>query len=279
MKNCNSLIDELKNKLAELGNPEILTDCTNSEKYEKERLVFNRKFEFRPSIIVFVENTNQVSEIVLFANEHPTEIKLRLRSGGHDHEGECSGTNTVLLDFSKLSSIEIVKGEVYKPTQEVFKKLLVGPGARFINIKPELDKENVGIPHGTCETVAIAGFTMGGGWGPWTRLHGMACENLIGATIVLGNGDIETLSYLDTPNSKKGRLLWALRGGGGMSYGIVTELVFKTFELPEISFSFNIKFNQQFTIKIGGEKVAFDPIEKPAIEVLELWENAIKPDT
>ena len=65
----------------------------------------------------------------------------------------------------------------------------------------------------------------------------------------LANGVIETLSYLDDPRSKKGRLLWALRGGGGMSYGIVTELVFKTFALPEISFSFNIKFNQPFKLR------------------------------
>jgi len=278
MKNTNALIKQLKEKLAQFGNPIILTDCTNSEGYENERLVFNRKFEFRPSAIIFVENDMQVSEIVKFANAHPTEIILRLRSGGHDHEGECSGTNTILIDFSKLSTIKILKNEVYEPTQEVFKKLIVGPGARFKDIKPKLDDENVGIPHGTCETVAIAGFTMGGGWGPWTRLHGMACEKLIGATIVLGNGTIEKLSYLDNPSSKKGRLLWALRGGGGMSYGIVTELVFKTFELPDISFSFNIKFNQPFEIEIDHKKVAFEAIEKPAIEILELWENAIKPD-
>ena len=271
----NSLLHELINKLESFGAPEVLMDCCNSESYEKERLVFNRKFEFRPSIIIFVENAFQISQIVLFANEHPTLITLRLRSGGHDHEGECSGTNVVLLDFSKINHIRVENDKIYEPTKEVFKQLVVGPGARFINIKPVLDIENVGIPHGTCETVAIAGFTMGGGWGPWTRLHGMACESLIGATIVLANGVIETLSYLDDPRSKKGRLLWALRGGGGMSYGIVTELVFKTFALPETSFSFNIKFNQPFKLRKSKKEIQ---IRKPAIEILKLWENAIKPD-
>ena len=101
----NSLLNELINKLESFGAPEVLMDCCNSESYEKERLVFNRKFEFRPSIIIFVENAFQISQIVLFANEHPTQISLRLRSGGHDHEGECSGTNVVLLDFSKINHI------------------------------------------------------------------------------------------------------------------------------------------------------------------------------
>jgi hypothetical protein len=279
MKNTNALITVLKEKLSELGNPEILEDCTGSEKYAKSRLVFNRKFEFRPTLIVYVETAKQISEIVTFANAHPTEIILRFRSGGHDHEGECSGTNTVLMDFSKLSTIEIIDDAVFEPTKEKYKKLIVGPGARFKNIKPELDKRGVGIPHGTCETVAIAGFTLGGGWGPWTRLHGMACESLIGATIVLGNGKVEKLSYLDDPKSDNGRLLWALRGGGGMSYGVVTELVFKTFTLPDVSFSFNIKFNQPYTIpQLDGSKKEIDtPIKMKAIKVLKLWEKAIAP--
>ncbi|UTW66393.1 FAD-dependent oxidoreductase [bacterium SCSIO 12643] len=280
MNHTNDLITELKEKLVQQGNPTVLEDCTGSEDYAQSRLVFNRKFEFRPTLIVYVENAEQVSTVVKFARKHPTEIILRFRSGGHDHEGECSGTNTVVLDFSKLSTIEIQKDQIFEPTKEKYKKLIVGPGARFIKIKPKLDAAGVGIPHGTCETVAIAGFTMGGGWGPWTRLHGMACESLIGATIVLGNGEIKKLSYLDDPKSDEGRLLWALRGGGGMSYGVVTELVFKTFELPDVSFSFNIKFNQLYTIPQldGSIKKVEEPIKMKAIEVLKLWEKAIAPD-
>jgi len=41
-------------------------------------LCFNRKFEFRPSAIIFVENTEQVSIIVDFANTQPGVIKLRV---------------------------------------------------------------------------------------------------------------------------------------------------------------------------------------------------------
>ncbi len=279
MKDANALITELKEKLTRIGDPEILEDCTDSKEYAQSRLVFNRKFEFRPSLIVYIESTDQVKAIICFANDHPTEIILRFRSGGHDHEGECSGTNTVLLDFSKLSGIVIEEAQVFEPTKEVYKKLTVGPGARFNKIKPVMDAAGVGIPHGTCQTVAIGGFTFGGGWGPWTRLHGMACESLIGATIVLGNGECHKLWYTDDPESQKGRLLWALRGGGGMSYGVVTELVFKTFELPDVSFSFNIKFNQPYSLPFQeGNKIKMEaPIEMKAVEVVKLWEKAIAP--
>lgn len=279
--NISVLIEELISVLGFKSEfPMVLTDCNcdpvKQAAYNQARQTFNRKFDFRPAAIVFVENTKQVSEIVKFSNKYPTQISLRIRSGGHDHEGESNGTDTLLLDFTKLSTIEIERDVIYQPSNEKFKKLTVGPGVRFKDIKPILDDENIGIPHGTCETVAIAGFTMGGGWGPWTRLHGMACESLIGATIVLGDGSVEELSYLEDPKSNNGKLLWALRGGGGMSYGIVTSFVFKTFTLPEISFSFNIKFNQPFTI--NNNSLETKTIKITAIKVLELWEKAIAPD-
>jgi len=68
------------------SSPQILTivlsvrtplNLKNSENF------FNTKFQFRPKVIILVECTEQVSEIVRFANEHSTEIDLRVRSGGH----------------------------------------------------------------------------------------------------------------------------------------------------------------------------------------------------
>ncbi|MBL4704829.1 MAG: FAD-dependent oxidoreductase, partial [Flavobacteriales bacterium] len=246
MKSVENLVKRLKESLAKINeDPKILQDCSGDEQtqkeYEEYRLVFNRKFHFRPSIIVFVQNTDQVSEIVKFTNQFPQEVILRLRSGGHDHEGECSGTDTLMMDFSKMDCVDITEDTV-EIDGETFTKISIEPGARFKHIKQRLDHANLGIPHGTCETVAIAGFTMGGGWGPWTRRYGMACESLTGVTLVLGDGQIVELSDQDDPRSCNGRLLWALRGGGGMSYGVVTKLYFNAFTLPQEAFSFNIKF-------------------------------------
>lgn len=227
--------------------PEVLVDCgEDKEKYDEKRQVFNRRFQFRPTVIVMCEYSEHVSQALLIAERFDKEI--RVRSGGHDHEGECSGTDTVLIDFSKMN-----KAVVDKDHQLV----RIQPGAIFQNLIVTLNDNNVGIPHGTCGTVGIAGFTMGGGWGPWTRQKGMCCESLIGATIVLGNGKIKTLT---TDGSDK-ELLWALRGGGGMSYGIVTELVIKTFPLPVNTIKFNVTWEQT-----------------PALDVLKRWEDIIAPD-
>jgi hypothetical protein len=226
--------------------PKVLVDCgPDKAMYDEKRQVFNRKFQFKPTAIVLCSSTEHVAEVVKITAQY--EWPLRVRSGGHDHEGECSATDVVVIDFCTMNYVEV---------DTVNQVARIQPGIVFQDLIPILNSHKVGIPHGTCGTVAVAGFTFGGGWGPWTRRHGMCCESLIGATIVLGDGSIAEV----TEDNAYKELLWALRGGGGMSYGIVTELVIRTFPLPENTVKFNVVWN-----------------DTPAIKVLELWENLIAP--
>jgi hypothetical protein len=242
-------------KVSTASLPELLCDgCpATQQRYDQIRQVFNRRFDFRPAVIALVENTAQVQALVLFANLHPAQLRLRLQSGGHDHEGECSGTDTLLLNFSQMQQVRVVaQGAGKNPLVHI------QPGARFVEIKAQLDPLKISILHGTCSTVGATGFTLGAGWGPWTRKYGMACERLLGATLVVGDGSIRSISETQHPE-----LLWALRGGGGMSYGAVTELIFEAIPLPDETLSFQIDFNY-----------ALQPGLNTAM-ILQRWENMI----
>lgn len=268
MKKNVSTIKQLKEKIEVFGDYKILTDCSDSKEYEQMRQVFNRRFTFRPTAIICVTCTEQVQAIVVMANKY--NIHLTVRSGGHDHEGECSATDSWLIDFSMMNEVICSQGgRVLDNDEKIIDdredlRLSIGPGARFEKIKKHIDQHNLGIPHGTCQTVAIAGFTMGAGWGPWTRKYGMACEHLVAATIVLGDGTVLEVNENDDKDSDKGQLLWALRGGGPLSYGIVTRFVFRPFVLPQHAFSFHINALTYFP-----NTTTFD--------ILRLWETAIKP--
>jgi hypothetical protein len=227
--------------------PKVLTEFgPYKAEYERKRQIFNTKFQFKPAAIVMCECTEHVQSVVRIANY--LHYPIRVRSGGHDHEGECSGTDTILIDLSKMTGVKVDKKAGVARIQ---------PGNRFVDLIPKLAKSDVCIPHGTCGTVGIAGFTLGGGWGPWTRIHGMCCDSLVGATIVLGDGEAVEL----TPECEQKDLLWALRGGGGMSYGIVTEFVLNTFILPEHTIKFNVVWNYS-----------------SAFDVLKMWEGLIAPN-
>ena len=279
------LLDKFKNALSSAENPPIfLYPCSNNNdlnnRYTNSRKVFNRKFDFMPPLIIQVRDTEQVATVIKIASE--SNIEITVRSGGHDHEGECVATGKVLIDFSLMNNVQLYEDyiKIYCGEDRLIRQVAIQPGARFSTIKPILDNAWLGIPHGTCQSVAIAGYTMGGGWGPWTRMYGMACERLYGATIVLGDGSIKYLGTSASYNKEKrnsdnqdnfdiegGQLLWALRGGGGLSYGIVTEFFFEPFKLPELPISFVLKSTK------------FPVLEKiSAVKIIKAWEQIIAPE-
>ncbi|MDK1287997.1 FAD-binding oxidoreductase [Pseudoalteromonas umbrosa] len=203
--------------------------------YQSKALIFNTRLQFSPSVIVMCKHTDDVVNAYQEAIRH--KLPIRVRSGGHDHEGECTGTDVVLLDLSELKEFSIHQhGEDYIAH--------IGSGYRFYQVIPKLAKPAdkkippLTIPHGTCATVGLAGYIQGGGWGPWTRAKGMCCESLVGATVILQNGSKIEVSETEYPD-----ILWALRGGGALSYGIVTEFRVKAFEIPDEIHRFELHWN------------------------------------
>ncbi len=235
----------------------VLLDRPEDPDYEEKRKTFNRRFSKRPAVIAFCTTADQVAHVVKVAADNPA-YPLRVKSGGHDHEGECSKTDAIVIDFQEMKGVKFSEGDTL---------IHVEPGVRFQDILWQLDAKDVSIPHGTCETVGVFGFTLGGGWGPWTRLHGMCCERLVGATIVLGDGSIRYI-HEDDEDQSSHELLWALRGGGGFSYGIVTNMTIKTFPQPKDTLRFSLSWKQE---SLHAKMPA-------AIKILDAWENVIKGD-
>lgn len=224
--------------------------------YNKASQVFNRRFQKKPFAIIYCESTEDVQRV--YKDAIANNLPIRVRSGGHDHEAECTGTNVILLDMTRINHVIVSHNKKYAR---------IGPGIRFKDLTPQLAFNDVMIPHGTCATVGVAGFTFGGGWGPWTRKHGMNCEGLVGATVVLGNGEIVQLQAEDSDEKD---LLWALKGGGGMSYGIVTELQLKVFPLPKKLIKFELEWNpyeENDPTTLTGNK--------PTKQIIKAWENVI----
>lgn len=246
-------------------------DLSQQVDYNTACHVFNRRFQEKPWFIVYCRRPKDVTDTYNTAIEH--NLRVRIRAGGHDHEGECTGTNTILIDVSQMNDVTI---DASDPENVIAH---IGPGNIFEKLTTDLADKDVMIPHGTCATVGISGFVMGGGWGPWTRKMGMCCEWLDGADIVLGDGTTECVDAprVNGENTNVPDLLWALRGGGGMSYGLVTELRIKTFELPDEVIRFDITWNPYLPIRINEW---LPPMQVPArgvptVEVLKAWEASI----
>src|SRR6185295_2790187 len=84
------------------------------------------------------------------------------------------------------------------------------------------------VQGGGCTTVGVAGLVQGGGFGSYSKAYGLAAASLLEAEIVTADGEIRVVNACRDPD-----LFWALKGGGGGTFGVVTRLTLRTRDLPE----------------------------------------------
>jgi FAD/FMN-containing dehydrogenase len=147
-------------------------------------------------------------------------LGMAIRSGGHSVAGRSS-TDGVVLDVRPMGSVAVA-GEV----------ATVGAGVRLGELYDALAEHGLTIPAGCGPSVGIAGLTLGGGLGILGRKHGLTCDHLLRAQVVLADGRV-----VECDEHHDGELFWALRGAGGGHFGVVTSLVFRTLPAPAVTVS------------------------------------------
>ncbi len=155
-------------------------------------------------------------------------VPVRARSGGHSYAGYSTLSNGVVIDLSELDSIVVDRRS---------QTARVGAGAQLIDVYRALAKAGAILPGGSCPSVGISGVTLGGGFGLAGRRFGLTADNLVSANIVTADGRLRTVNA-----RTDSALLWALKGGGGGNFGIVTEFTFKVHPLPPSATFFNVRW-------------------------------------
>ena len=145
-------------------------------------------------------------------------VPLRARSGGHSYAGYSTLSGGVVLDLRNMRGISV---NVNKRTATI------GAGAQLIDVYAALAAHGLTIPAGSCPSVGIAGHAIGGGMGLAGRQFGLTADNLLSAQIVTADGHLRTASAISNPD-----LYWALRGGGGGNFGVVTSFTLRVHAVP-----------------------------------------------
>ena len=83
------------------------------------------------------------------------------------------------------------------------------------------------VQGGGCTTVGVPGLVQGGGFGSFSKAYGTVAASLLEAEIATADGQIHIVNEAREPD-----LLWALKGGGGGTLGVVTRVTLATHELP-----------------------------------------------
>lgn len=182
--------------------------------YDTYNIGFNLRVPKQPSIIALCKNTQGVSEAIKYALAK--NLSVAVKSGGHSFEGFSSINDGMQINLSLMNSISWLENN----------RVNIQPACLLQNIYDELLPKKRILPAGSCGTVGIGGLTLGGGYGFFSRKHGLTCDHLEHATFVDGHGNIHQVSDKDD-------LMWALKGGGNGNFGIVTNFIFKTHPAPK----------------------------------------------
>ena len=145
--------------------------------YETARLGWNRLYQRYPEAIVFCHETADVVNAVERAREEG--IAFRARSGRHNLECWSSIDGGLIIDVSRLKSVQI---------DETTRTATVGTGLTQKEAVAALGRRGYVVPTGSEGAVGLGGVVLGGGFGLLTRAMGLACDNLIAAEIVVADG-------------------------------------------------------------------------------------------
>ena len=178
---------------------------------------------------IAAESAADIAAALRFARAH--DLRLVVKGGGHSYFGNSNAAGSLLLWTRRLAGIEI--HDAFRPdgapaTVEPVPAVSIGAGAIWGKVY-EAVAVQAGryVQGGSCLTVGVAGFVCGGGFGSLSKAYGTGASNLLEADVVTADGQIRTVSPYRNPE-----LFFALRGGGGGTFGVVTRLTLRTKPLP-----------------------------------------------
>jgi FAD/FMN-containing dehydrogenase len=131
----------------------------------------------RSRLVVLCRSVSDVVDAMTYATA--TGTRIAPRGGGHCFAGRSS-TDGIVLDLSGLDGISVADDRV----------ATIGAGARLGQAYSALRAHGRALPAGCGPTVGITGLTLGGGIGLLGRKHGLTCDRLVGAQVVLADGSV-----------------------------------------------------------------------------------------
>ncbi|MFE3505741.1 FAD-binding oxidoreductase [Kitasatospora sp. NPDC059160] len=194
-------------------------------RYQDASRLYQPQFDdLHPAGIVYPASSQDVATCLAFARRHA--VPVAVRSGGHSYAGWSSGSGMV-LDVGAMAGVSGSGGPATGGSATV------GAGARLIDVYAGLAADGVTVPAGSCPSVGVAGLALGGGIGVTCRAYGLTCDNLTGAEVVTADGRIRQVAA-----GADADLFWALRGGGGGNFGVVTSFTFRTHPAVSCAYGF-----------------------------------------
>jgi FAD binding domain/Berberine and berberine like len=211
--------------------------------YAKLRRVRNHAVNKRPAIIVRCANQQDVQLAVEFGRRHG--LLTAVRSGGHSFAGHGVCDDGLVIDLSPMKRVQI------DPAHE---NIRIEPGIVAGELDCLTQSFRRAVPLGSCATVGVAGYALGGGESSLTPRFGYGCDSIVGLEVVTADGKVLA------PNAREHTdLFWAMRGAGA-NFGIATSIEFQLHPIETV-----LSGSLRYPIRQARKVLGFFDTYAPAI--------------
>ncbi|OCT52746.1 phosphoribosyl transferase domain protein [Cladophialophora carrionii] len=201
---------------------------------EGDKTVKNREARLhRPASIVTPTEVQHIQQCVRWALKQG--VNLTVIGGGHS--GHCLWPNVVSVDMSAFDKVHILAAGNDGGSDSDSASLIVAEaGCKTGDIVRKTMEAGLTVPLGARPSVG-AGLWLQGGIGHLARLHGLACDAIVGAVVVsVDSGQVLCVGRVPSRYrsadairpENEADLLWGLKGAG-TNFGIVVSVTFKAY--------------------------------------------------
>ncbi|KAF2121183.1 hypothetical protein BDV96DRAFT_484134 [Lophiotrema nucula] len=176
-----------------------------------------------PSYVIKAKNVLDLQLGINFARNDG--VRLVVKNTGHDFAGKSAGAGALSLWTHGLKDMQFFDNYVdesgYKGPA-----IKAGAGVQAFELYKFANDHGVVAVAGEGQTVGVmGGYIQGGGHSPLSSIYGMAADHVLGFEVITPIGE-----FLSANSSANQDLFWALRGGGGGTFGVVTSVMIKVYK-------------------------------------------------
>jgi FAD/FMN-containing dehydrogenase len=174
------------------------------------------------------------------------DLRLVVKGGGHSYQGTSNAPDSLLIWTRHMNDIAMQPEFVPQGCEQTLQPqpaVTLGAGTIGMQAYDGVTTKGGKYVQGSgCLTVGLAGLVQSGGFGSFSKHYGLAAGGLLEAEVVTADGKIRVANACTNPD-----LFWALKGGGGGSFGVLSKLTLRLHNLPEF---FGVA---SFTIKAASD--------------------------
>ncbi|PKS09465.1 hypothetical protein jhhlp_004081 [Lomentospora prolificans] len=183
-----------------------------------------------PTFVVNATETEHVQAAVNFAREN--NVRLIVKATGHDFLGRSIAPNSLSIWTHHMKGIEYHEGSFtpqgcYAAIET--NAVTIRAGGQMADLQDFLRTKKETVVGGNSRSVGIGGYLTGGGHSILGSQHGLATDHVLEVQLVTPDGEVVVANECQNED-----LFWAVRGGGGSTFGVITSATLETIPTPPL---------------------------------------------